>query len=77
MTTYLVAPTFSELGNCEICGCKLQKPGHYEGNLDDGSIWLTPWHDCGGHCTVCMAHAGDPECIAALEEWIQITKASA
>jgi len=70
MTTYMVGPTLEMRGRCRICGCRLQDP-----QVETGSIWLTPWHDCGGDCTVCMAHAGDPDAIAALDHWLALTKA--
>jgi len=78
VTTYIVGPVDGSRGNCTICGCRLQNP--YRPATEDaewGSIWLTPWMDCGGECTTCMAHAGDPDCIEALEHWLQLTKASA
>ncbi len=71
-TVYVVAPIDATLGLCETCGCHLQHPGPYDGTK--GSIWLTPWMDCGGHCTVCMAHVGDPDAIGALEHWLWLSK---
>jgi hypothetical protein len=47
---------------CSICGTTLKEDHH---NLD-----LTPWHNCGGDCLLCMAQAGDPDCIAAMREWL-------
>lgn len=72
MTTYVVGPVDDTRGNCRLCGCRLQDPSH-----TTGSIWLTPWHDCGGDCLTCMAHAEDPEALEALEHWVWLTKASA
>jgi hypothetical protein len=50
---------------CRSCGCRLQPQELAE---------LTPWHDCGGDCVTCMARAGDPDCIAALEAWLALAK---
>ena len=44
------------MSNCLICGCE----------LDDPSDLTT--RDCGGDCLACMAEAGDPDSIAAMEE---------
>lgn len=42
--------------NCKICKCV----------LNDSSSPATK--DCGGDCLACVAAAGDPDCIKALEE---------
>jgi len=73
---YMVGPLPSEFGQCKSCGCNLQDPSPYDGT-SGGSIWLTPWHDCGGHCVVCMAHAEDPAALVALREWLLITDVAA
>lgn len=70
---YVVGPVGEGRGRCKGCGCRLQDPTPYDGEKG-GSIWLTPWHDCGGDCVVCMAHAEDADAIEALERWIQLTK---
>ena len=40
---------------CNICGRALDNP-------DDPAS-----KDCGGDCVVCMAEAGDPECVVAMD----------
>jgi hypothetical protein len=40
---------------CGICNRELDVPA------DPRSL------DCGGHCLQCMADAGDPDCLAAVE----------
>lgn len=54
----------SERDQCRICRSLLQP---YE-NCPPG---LEPWMDCGGDCLLCMANAGDPECIRAMSEWVK------
>lgn len=41
---------------CNICKRSLDAPG------DDTTL------DCGGDCLWCMAEAGDPECIAHMDQ---------
>jgi hypothetical protein len=59
-----VSSTASVL-RCSICGAKTIEPT----DLD-----LVPWWDCGGDCTVCMAHAGDPDAIRGLRKWLSEMK---
>ncbi len=37
---------------------------------DHHNLDLTPWHDCAGDCLLCMAQAGDPDCISAMRKWL-------
>jgi hypothetical protein len=50
---------------CGICGCRMQRGITGQYNPD-----LIPWLDCGGDCLTCLAHAGDPDCISAIREWL-------
>jgi hypothetical protein len=47
--------------HCTICGA------HLDIQSDPFSV------DCGGDCLLCMAEAGDPDCLASVFEWCRNT----
>lgn len=48
------------IGRCTICKCELVS--HVDG--DPNSLQL----DCGGDCLLCMAEAGDTDCLKSVLE---------
>lgn len=71
MTVYVVGPMKAERGLCRGCGCRLQRPYRPETEGGEwGTIWLTPWHDHDGICTVCLAHREDAGAIEELHHWL-------